>query len=436
MKRVLLVIIFSFILLNAFAQNMATTFDVDGIKVIWKPTTKDIIHINMYYRGGVFNYPADKAGIENLALAAATECGTKKYPKDAFKDEQDAFGIEIGGSSGYDYGTISLNCISKYFNEGWNLFADAITRPVFEGKEFGLLKEKVISSVKQNESNPDDRINQLSVQHAFIGTPYAINPLGEEKTLSQLRDQDIKNYYYNQLFNKKRMFIVVVGNLSKEELISKIKASFSTIPSKIYTPASYKIPVFASNDVASEERKLATNYITGAFYAPNMNAPDYVAYKLAISTLGERLFKEIRTKRNLSYAPAAYSTNRKMPFGMVYVSTTNPKAAVQVMTDELKKVKKEGFTENELRDAKSGFITSNYMKEESTSAIAASLGNAEIVSTWKMVEEMPGKVAKVTLKEVNDSLKPIKGIKWTYLGDKKLMDEAMNEFNSTLGPGK
>ncbi len=145
MKRISISIIFLFITIGVSAQSKATSFEVAGIKVILKPTRKQVINVSMYYRGGVTNYPATQAGIEHLALAAATECGTKKYNKDVFKDREDSFGVEVGGSSGYDNGTISMNCISRFFNEGWNLFAEAIVNPVFEERELEMLKEKMIS---------------------------------------------------------------------------------------------------------------------------------------------------------------------------------------------------------------------------------------------------------------------------------------------------
>ena len=45
---------------SVFAQN-AEKFEVEGITVIMKPTVKDIINVNIYYKGGVTNYPAEKA---------------------------------------------------------------------------------------------------------------------------------------------------------------------------------------------------------------------------------------------------------------------------------------------------------------------------------------------------------------------------------------
>ncbi|MGV3508982.1 MAG: M16 family metallopeptidase [Sphingobacteriaceae bacterium] len=433
MKRITINIFFLFISLGALAQSKATSFDVAGIKVIMKPTQKEIISVGMYYRGGVTNYPSQKAGIEHLTLAATAECGTKKFNKDAFKDREDAFGVEVGGSSGYDNGAIRMNCISRFFNEGWDLFTEAVVNPVFDEREIEMLKEKMISGIKQAESDPDERIDQLTMQNAFSGTPYAINPSGEEATLTKITAAEVKDYYFNQLLNKNRMFIVVVGKISKEEVVKRITASFASLPAKAYTPAKFSKPSAASIKLLTEDRALATNYITGSLDAPSVASSDYLPYRLAISSLSNRLFREIRTKRNLSYAPYAHSVNRLMPYAVMYVSTTDPRASVEVMIDELKDLRENGFTEEELASGKSGFITNNYMKEESTEAIASALGSAEILGDWRIADETAERITKVTLAEMNAVLKKyVNTIRWSYLGDKKLAEEASAAFKTTL----
>ncbi len=432
MKRIHLNIFFLFLSFSVFAQTPATSFEVAGIKVILKPTIKEVIDVNMYYRGGVANYPASKAGLENLSLAATTEAGTKKYSANAYKDRADTYGIDIGGSSGYDNGMISMTCISRFFNEGWDLFAEAVANPVFDERETAMLKEKVISATKQSESDPDDRIEQLTMQNAYAGTPYAINPTGTETSLGPLTGKDLKAYYYNTLLNKKRMFIVVVGKISREELTKKIQASFAALPSKAYKPATLSPPANAAR-LLSEQRQLATNYITASFNAPKVNSPDYLPFRLAISNLSNRLFREVRTKRNLSYAPYAYVTTRLMPFAVMYVSTTEPVASAEVMLASLKDLVDNGFDEDELKSGKSNFITSNYMKEESSNAIAAALGNAEIMGDWRIANEAAGRINKVTLNEMNSVLKKyVKTIRWTYLGDEKLARDNAAVFKTAL----
>jgi zinc protease len=412
------------------AQSTAQKFTVDGIEVIMKPTVKDIINVSVYYRGGVTNYNADKAGIENLALAGAPECGTKLFSKDAFKDKADKFGINVYGSSTYDYGFIGLNCISKYFNEGWSLIAEAVKNPVYNEKDFDLLKQKAISEIKNADADPDSKITKMAVANTFKNTPYAIDPTGEVNTVSNLSAKEIKNYYYNTLLNKNRMFIVVVGKISKEEITSKIKKAFGDLPSKSYTAFAYNIPEITSNNFNPEPRKLATNYIIGVVNAPLFTSDDFAANSLAVSAFSQNLFTEIRTKRNLSYAPYARSIRQRMPYNYMYVSTTDPKASVEVMVNEINRILTKGFSQKEFNDTKNLYITSNYMKEESTDRMAAALGKAEILGNWKMDEEFIGKIQKTTPADMTNVFKKyIKGINWSYLGDEKSADTAKDAFN-------
>jgi len=390
--------------------------------VIFKPTVKEIVSVSMFYRGGVTNYAAGKAGIEDLTLNATTECGTKKYKKNAYKDMQDKYGIEIGGSSGYDYGHIRFQAITKYFNEGWDLFSESVMNPAFDSREVELIKVKQISEIKQQESSPDARVEYLARKQAFLNTPYAVDPAGEEKTLIMLTAADLKAYY-QKLLNKNQMFLVVVGKISKEELVKKIKASFASIPSKPFTAYSYKAPVFDNSKLFTENRELATNYLTGIINAPTMASDDYVPYRLAINILSGNLFSEIRTKRNLSYAPGATTSNLQMPYASVFVSTTSPVESASIMLQQLKDLKSQTVTPEGLTNLKGEFFTSSYIKEQSSGAMATSLGQAEILGNWKLAEELPAKINAVTREQITAAAqKFIHGINWSYLGDPKLVN--------------
>ena len=415
---------------SAFAQGAAQKFNVDGITVIMKPTVKDIVNVSVFYKGGVTNYSADKAGIENLALAGATECGTQSYSKDAFKDMADKYGINVSGSATYDYGVIALNCISKYFNEGWELLSSAVKNPSYNENDYELLKQKVLGNIKNEDADPDSKILKMAVNNTFKGTPYATDPKGEMNTVDSVSASKVKDYYYNHLLNKNRMFIVVVGKISKEVITGKIKQAFRGLPAKPYNKYDYRVPAITGNTFHAESRQLATNYIVGIVNAPLFISPDYVANQLAFSAFSDNLFKEIRTKRNLSYAPYAVPLRLQMPYSYMYVSTTDPKASVEVMVNEINRLRTDGFSQKEFNDIKNLYITSNYKKEESTDRMAAALGKAEILGNWKMEEEFVGKIQKTTPAEMTGVFKKyIHGINWNFLGDEKAAEAAMDAFN-------
>src|SRR5215467_5938517 len=74
----------------AFSQSRdAYEMNIQGVKVIVQPSGNEIVEIQTVIKGGVQNYGADKAGIENLAMSALTECGTTKDDKNSFKNKLD-----------------------------------------------------------------------------------------------------------------------------------------------------------------------------------------------------------------------------------------------------------------------------------------------------------------------------------------------------------
>lgn len=436
MKKTGFTILSIIIGLSSYAQTIstrtATSFTIDGLKVIFKPTVKDVISVRMYFRGGVYNYPASQAGIESFALKAATQCGTKKYSANAFRDIGDQFGIDIGGSSTHDYGNIGMDCVKQYFDQGWNLFAEAVNNPVFEPAEVQLLKSKMITQVNGQLGDPDKHIEDLLVKYAFAGTPYSTDPDGSAQSLGAIFAPDLKKYYAG-LVNKNRMFIVVAGNITRAQIEQKVRESFASLPVKPYTAPAIKLPVWTENHLNIEGKQLATNYISAAFNAPPVDSPNFLAYRLAISALGGSLFNELRTQLNLSYDPGASAVSSLMSYGNMHVSTNDPKQAVEAMVRVLSRVKALGISDEGLKYLKGSFITSNYIKQQGSGAITANLGMAEINGGWESAEKLPEMLDKVTVDQINGSLTTyINGIRWVYLGDPKLAEAANDAFSTAV----
>lgn len=417
MKAFILFIATLFAGLTVSAQTATSAFSVSGIKVIFKPTIKNVINVRVYYRGGVTNYPADKAGIEGLALAASTQCGTKKYAANAFRDTADKYGVALAGGSAYDYGFIQVNCISKYFNKGWDLFSEAVTEPVFETNELALLKNKALIAIKKNLSVPEIRLGDLQMRNAFANTPYATDPSGTEQTLTALTADDLKNYY-KTLLNKDKMFIVVVGNITKDELYEKILFSFGNLPSRPYTAPDLAAPVFTGNKLLTEQLDIKTNYVSAVMNAPEYTSPDYVPFRMAINGLGGNLYQYLRTMENLSYNPSVGVFSRKMPFAVMSASSGNPQRVIQGMVNVLKYVQNKGYNDEWLQHIKNSYITSSFVNDQSAAQITSNLGLAEILGNWHYADDLPQLVNMVTVEQVNKVINfYITGLRWSYVGD-------------------
>ncbi|HRH67652.1 MAG TPA: pitrilysin family protein [Bacteroidia bacterium] len=400
-------------------------FQVDGIKVISKPSTKDIISVALYVHGGTANYSKAQEGIEQLTFSILAESGTQKFPKDKFNSLLDSYGSSITAGTNQDQSSVSLNCLKSRWNESWEIFSDMILHPAFDQNTFTNKKEEAINQIKQTESDPDGHLDELVYQQVFKGTRYNTNVQGSEGSIRKLTLDDIKRYY-GSLIEKNKLYVVIVGNVTEEDIRTKI-SQLKGIQSGPSAAVKGEIrPDYSKSTLYKEDRKLATNYIQGIMDAPAPGSAEWTAIKIATRILRDRLFIEIRTKRNLSYAPSAFLAGDKISYMGIYVSTTDPAAAVKVMTDELRKIRKEGFTEQELKNKKEEYLTGFYMNLETNSALNGMLGTNENLSSWNEVITVLDKVKNLKLEDLNAAFrKYTTAIHWVYLGDTTLADEQL-----------
>lgn len=435
-KNIILTILAAALLLcnhSAVIAGGPTTREamVDGIKVIVKQTPKEVISVRMFIRGGNASVPADKQGLENFALSLAAEGGTMKRNKEVFATECENIGTDISAFSTYDYGAINLNCIKTYWDQSWDLFADAINNPAFDEKEFELMKGNLISGAKQGQSNPDQHLANIAMESVFKGRSYSKIPEGTPESLEKLTLADLKAHYAKAVV-KSRVYFVIVGNVNPDDVIARVKAAFSKMPLGSPAPAESLVQI-TKPGVYIEDRDIATNYLMGIMTAPSMGSAEGIPMRIGMNILYDRFFVELRTKRSLSYAPAAnYNSNRiSNPYNSIYISTLDPKQSIDVMVEEINKIKKEGFTEKELTDKKQSFLTRYYMGQETSSAQSQTLGMFELAGNWKSAESFTDDVNKTGLKEVNTTFTKYTGaIRWTYLGKKDAVKE--EDFKQTF----
>jgi zinc protease len=420
------VVLVSF-MLPVMAQNKpAYEMTVNGVKVIVQPSGNEIVEILTVFKGGVQNYPADKAGIESLAITGLTECGTRKDSKNSFKDKLDKVSAEIGGNAGMDFSTVTLNCIKSDLDQVWPLYVDALTAPVFDTSEFNRIKQDAISRLKSQASQPDFAISKLAKETAFKGKDYAKSPSGEESTVIPLTAAET-HAYYASILNRKKMVIVVVAELDRTTIEKKVKELTDVIPDGTEVKLGRYSYMPVKNTFTSQKKDLATNYIQGVTGGPQPGSPDFNAFSIAMRIFGDRQFLEVRTNNGLSYAPQARFNGGLSPYSTIQVSTTNPDKYVSVMDNLLVKTHTQGFTPEEVKNTKTGYATSFYYRMETNAAQATSLATNEVLfNDWRRSLRINEDLKKVTVDDVNKAFnKYVKDITWVYQGDTSKVNSAL-----------
>jgi zinc protease len=363
---------------GANAQSQATKFDVEGIPVILKPiTANEVIAVRLYLRGGSASLTPANAGIEAMMLTASTQ-GTSKYDKDAFTELSTETGTNIGSQATMDYSVLTMQGVRQNWDKAWDLFTQAALHPTFPASEVRIVRGQMVDAAKRRADDPDQYLSYLADSLFYVGHPYAVVPSGTEASLNSLTPEALAAWH-KQRMTKDNLLIVVVGNVSRAELTGKIQSAFGSLPATGGKARALPSMGAVTPELVVVERPLPTNYITGYFAAPTLTDPDYVAFRAATDILGDRLFEEVRTKRNMTYAVAAGLETRAANRGRLYVTAVDPDTTVKVIFSTVKQLQDNPPSAATVAENLNASLTNYLLGQETNMGQAAALGLWELI---------------------------------------------------------
>lgn len=411
------------ILISAQAANETKEFKVNGLKIILKQNNaNEIISAQLYIRGGILNQTAQTQGIEQFIFNSALK-GSTKYPKDKLNNILDKTAAQINGRAGRDFSLVSLRTVKSNFDLTWDVFSDVVMHPSFLTEDVELVRENMISNIRQRKDDADTYLAELAAEQFYKGHAYQLDPSGTEESIQNITIDQMKEHLKN-VMQTTQLLLVVVGNIDRNELISKVKNSFAKLPVGNYKPRFPEAVKFDKANLVTIQRDLPTNYILGYMSAPDQNDTDFYPVTMLMRILQGRMWDEVRTKRNLSYAPQAYFSNTFANRAAIYVTAVDPDTTIKVMLHELKKIKEETVSQKILNNQVTMYITRYYRANETNAAQGQFLARYELSGLgWEVSEEYVNSLRKVTPRDIQRVAKKyLKNIQFAVLGNPDLID--------------
>ena len=417
MRRLL--VVFALVATAAQAQpdSSTTSYTVDGIRVIHRRTSASIVVANLYLLGGVRQATAATAGLESFLLAA-TERGTERYPRDVLRHAMARTGSEILIQPHEDWTVVGVRTTTSELDSTWAIFADRVMHPTLDAAEVEFVRGLLLSEVRQRSDSPDATLDQLADSVAFAGHPYELSPVGDAKSLARITLAQLKAYQRDQ-FVASRMLLVVVGNLPRTKIEALVHASIGRLPAGTYKWIMPDTVPTRAADAAFARRMLPTNYIQGYFTGPPANSPDVPALRVAAAVLTGRLFAEIRSKRNLTYAVNANLRDRGITSFGLYVTTTAPDTTIALMKTEVHALQATSLDTEQLRPLVQQFITEYFLDNETITAQADFLARAQLFrGDFHAGDRFVADLRAVTGADVQRvARRYLKNVRWGYVGD-------------------
>jgi len=400
------------------ADSTTTSFDVDGVRVIHRRVTaNEVVAANLYLLGGTRQLTPDNAGIE-LMLLEASERGTRSYSKDALRAKMARLGSAIVIAPGVDWTMFGVRAITANFDSTWAVFADRVMAPRLDSNEVALVRTQFASAVRQRRDSPDALLDYLADSVAFAGHPYALSPAGTERSVAGITAADLRRYHDEQMVTS-RMLLVVVGNVERPQIERLVRQTIARLPRGSYRWTPPPEPPKQRGGVVIEARSLPTNYIQGYYNGPPATSPDYQALRVASAVLGGRLFAEIRSRRNLSYAVSAPFVDRAVSAGGLYVTTVLPDTTLALMRQEIVDLQNGLITEEGLERLVQQFITEYFLDNETNSDQANFLARAQLYrGDYRTADRFVDELRRVTPKDVQRvARRYMREVSFAYIGD-------------------
>lgn len=334
----------------------------NGLKIYGYIDNKlPMVRLRVVIKAGSSYDPIGKEGLANLVVNMLLR-GTKKRSYEELHNFVEGFGGRIESQCDNDFSQIEIVTLSQYLDTMIILLKEILTMPKFANEDFIKLKKEIIGRIKTSENFPSYLLTKEFLKNFYPKDyPYRHLPEGEINSLEKIEISDIKNFY-ETYYHPNNYFFILVGDFSLEKVKERIKELFSPLEKKEIRQLKIEnLPTLEKPKmIIIKKRQINQSYILLGFDAPSGNNPDVIPLRVMNfifggGALNSRLGKLIREKEGLAYDVGSYFTRRYYPGHFICDMQTeikNTDYAIDLILEELKKLKEKGINKDELIQAK------------------------------------------------------------------------------------
>jgi zinc protease len=399
-----------------------------------------LVQFELLINGGLLLEDVNKVGVVNLMARMMTQGTAKKTPLE-LEEAIQQLGATIRVSAGTEEVRISVNTLARNYTETLALVEEILLEPRWDAKEFDLLKQSVLSQVRQLEANP----NAIANQH-FSSLIYGKNNirsrniLGSIESVKAIQLDDLKAFY-NKNVSPSVARMHVVGALPKAEITrslarlnSQWQAKNVILPTEQKPSAPSQASVYFVDVPDAKQSVLQIGYPALAATDKDFYPATVMNYILGGGGFASRLTQELRESKGYTYGINSGFSGSKNTGTFTIASGVRTNVTLE-STQLVKKILQDysnSFSTNDLATTKSYLIKSNARAFETANA---KLGLLENISKyeWKpsYVKDRENIVKAMDVDQIKGMAKqyldPNKMI-WLIVGDAKTQFPRMKEL--------
>ncbi|HUK34418.1 MAG TPA: pitrilysin family protein [Vicinamibacterales bacterium] len=347
--------------------------------------------------------------------------GSTAHTRQQIREELDRLKARANLGGGATQATLQIETVRDNLPATLTLMAEILRSPAFAPAEFDSLKQARLASIEESRAEPQAIAATELDRHLH---PY---PKGDVRYRRSL-DEEVADMsattvekarqFYQDFYGATNAQFAVVGDFDEAAVMTVIRDRFVSWKS----PKPYARVPSLYTAAAPLSRTFETPDKTNAVFMAAMNIPlrddeaDYPALVMANFMFGggflnSRLATRLRQKEGLSYGVGSQlqvsSLDKQGTFGATAIYAPQNAAKLETaFKEELTRVLRDGFTQEELDAARTGWLQSRTVTRSQDGSVATRLAeDLYLERTYKRDTELENNVAALTAAQVNTALR-------------------------------
>jgi zinc protease len=344
-------------------------YELDNGMVVYLVEDRDLPLVSgtAIIRTGSRFEPDNKVGLAELTGIVMRSGGTENHPAAELNTilEQKAASIETSIED--SFGSANFSTLTEDLETVFPLFTEVLRQPAFTPQQLAIAKNQEQGSIARRNDDPA-AIAEREFNKVLYGktSPYARTI--EYDTLNNISRQDAIDFYQTYV-RPENIILGIVGDFTSDQMIERVENAFgdwqvkNTSVAALEPPAAtqqYKQGIFAIERPQQTQSNILLGHIGGRF-----DSPDYPTLSVlngVLNGFGGRLFNQVRSRQGLAYSvygawsPSYDYDGMFIAGGQTQTNSTVP--FIQSVTNEIKKLRNELVTEQELANAKESILNS------------------------------------------------------------------------------
>lgn len=346
----------------------------NGIKVIGTRSAETPnVDITVRMKGGNMVLDPSKTGLASLTASMMGQA-TQNMTGEQLDAATQKIGGGFGFSAGFEASFANLGCQKKDLDAMIKLFEDALLRPKFNADDYKRISNQTYQNVEQSLQSASFAGNVVFSRLMYGKTSIQGVPAGgTTKSIKSFSIKDVQNYY-DKYYAPDFATVVVIGDLSQEEVLAKLSFLKNWGKKNVVLPKlSQPTPVEQTQIYIVDKYKAPQSQIfVGTPAIPYDWEGKYYKSNLMNFVLGgnfnSRLNLNLREDKGFTYG--IYSRVSGNEFNGIWATSAGVRASstdssVREIIKEIKLLRENGIDDGELGFIKSSIGQSDALKYES-----------------------------------------------------------------------